>query len=114
MHFGYLNLQNIHCIAYCVRGRQLNSKGGGVRPVKITLSIPTHEILLCHDVFNINRPCWIGIDLQFSVKDFVSKYMHYVRYVGHPHLIKPGNALDNFSTFLILFIIFIQTVFINF
>ena len=40
-------------------------------------------IFLCHDVFNITRANWHGIDLQFSVKDFVSHYTHYVRYVGH-------------------------------
>ena len=51
--------------------------------MKITLLIPTHVIFLCHDVFNISRPNWHGINLQISVKDFVSQYTHYVRYMGH-------------------------------
>ena len=51
--------------------------------VKTTLLIPTLMIFLCHDVINITRPNWHVIDLQFSVKDFVPQYTHYVRYVGH-------------------------------
>ena len=55
MYFGYLNLQNVPRIAYCVTSiRQLNSKGG--RQVKITLLTPTLVIFLCRDVFNITRP----------------------------------------------------------
>ena len=51
--------------------------------MKITLLIPTLVIFMCHDVFNISRRNLHGVDLQFSVKDFVPQYAHYARYAGH-------------------------------
>ena len=46
MHFGYLNRQNTPCIARIVSWvRQLNSKGGGVDQLKITILMPSFVIL---------------------------------------------------------------------
>ena len=47
--------------------------------MKFTLLIPTLVIFVCHVVFNITRPNWHGIGLQFSVKDFLPQYTDYVR-----------------------------------
>ena len=49
--------------------------------MKITLSILTLVIFLCHDVSNITRPNWHEIDRQLSVKDVVPQYTHYLRFV---------------------------------
>ena len=77
MYFGYLNLQNIRCIAYCVTSKT----------TKFLIGVDKWKshfwYLLCHHVFTITRLNWHGIDLKFSVKDFVSQYTHYVSYVGH-------------------------------
>ena len=48
---------------------RITSKWG--RPVKITLLMPTIDIIMCNDVFNSSRPNGNVIDLQVSVKDIV-------------------------------------------
>ena len=111
----------LHCVL-CYEVRQLNFKGGrgGGRHVKITLLIPTLVTFLCHDLFNITCPYWHGIDLQFSVKNFVPQYTHYVRYVGHKwhHFnvthIWLKQAMHWITSLLFFCIIFIRNCVLNF
>ena len=64
MHFGYLNLQNIHCIVYCVklRVRQLNSKGGN----KWKSHFDTNTCDLSVSWFYSKLPVLIDMELIFN------------------------------------------------